>query len=80
MQDTIKKQVLDILQEINPYEDVDENTNLIEDGFLDSLTLVILVNELERIYHVKIPEKRMKPEMFETISQVSGLINELLDR
>lgn len=78
MRDKLRNQVLSILHEMNPYEEIDENTNLIEEGILDSLTLVILVNELEHAYCIKVPEKDLKPEIFESVAHIVSLMSELL--
>lgn len=70
----MKEIILGILQEINPYEDIDENTSLIKGEILDSLTLVLLINELENKLNVKIPENKLQPENFENVCQIVELI------
>lgn len=73
----MKEKILEILKEINPYEDIDEESRLIEDGILDSLTLVILISELETAFTVKIPEDKLQPELFENVTKIEELINGL---
>lgn len=73
----MKEKILEILKEINPYEDIDEESRLIEDGILDSLTLVILISELETVFTVKIPEDKLQPELFENVTKIEELINGL---
>ena len=72
------QRILDILREINPYEEIDETSRLIEDAILDSLTLVILINEIEGAFHIKVPEDRLQPEFFENVPKIVALINELV--
>lgn len=73
----MKEKILEILKEINPYEDIDKESRLIEDGILDSLTLVILISELETAFTVKIPEDKLQPELFENVTKIEELINGL---
>lgn len=73
----MSEEILNILREINPYEEIDENSQLIEDAILDSLTLVVLINEIESTFHIKIPEDKIQPEFFENVSKIISLINEL---
>lgn len=73
MENKIEK-IVEIIRELNPYDDFDENTNLIEEGIIDSLRLVILMGELEEVFEIKIPESEIKPENFETLTAISELI------
>lgn len=74
----MNERVLNILREINPYEDINEDTRLIEDAILDSMTLVILINEIELEFNIKIPDDRLQPEFFENVPKILELINELI--
>lgn len=73
----MKEIILSILQEINPYEDIDENTSLIKGEILDSLTLVLLINELENKLNIKIPEDKLQPETFESVCKIVELIEDI---
>ncbi|MBP3285042.1 MAG: acyl carrier protein [Clostridia bacterium] len=68
------EKIVEVIRELNPYDDFDENTNLIEEGIIDSLRLVILINELEDVFDTKIPEAEIKPENFETVTAIWKLI------
>lgn len=73
----MKEKILDILKEINPYEEIDETTRLIEDEILDSLTLVLLINELEAAFDIRVPDDRLQPECFENVPKIVALVREL---
>lgn len=66
--------ILEFIKEINPYEEVDETVDLIEEGILDSLTLMVLINEIEEEYNIKIPEEKLQPENFENVKKIVDLI------
>lgn len=74
----MSEKILEILREIEPYEEIDETSSLIEDGILDSLTLVVLISEIESAFQIKIPEEKLQPELFENVPKIVELINELM--
>ena len=74
----MSEKILEILREIEPYEEIDETSSLIEDGILDSLTLVVLISEIESAFQIKIPEDKLQPELFENVPKIVELINELM--
>lgn len=72
------EKIIEILRQINPYEEINEESQLIEDAILDSLTLVVLINEIERIFNIRIPEDKLQPEFFGNVSAIVTLIGELV--
>lgn len=71
------EKILQMIREINPFDDFDENTMLIEDGILDSLTLVLLIGQIEGEFSVKIPEDGLDPANFETVNKIAEFIQSL---
>lgn len=69
-----------ILEEINPYEEFDEDTELIESAMLDSLTIVFLVTQLEEKYNVTVDEKLILPENFTSIRKIADLLKQVLHK
>ena len=70
-------EIMNILQEIDPYEDFDVNTPLLEEGILDSLSLMYLINEIESLFHINIPLEQIVEENFETVTRIYEFINTL---
>lgn len=73
----MKEQILSILKEMNPYDEIMETSSLIDDGILDSLRLVLFIQALESHFHVQVPEEKLQPEQFENIPKIVRLIEEL---
>lgn len=69
----MKKEILEILQEINPLDEVNEDMNLLEE-FLDSMGLLLLINELEEKYEIKIPLSTLKLEDFQNVDSIIELV------
>ena len=54
-----------------------EKTDLFENGILDSLSLVLLINQIEGEMDVFIPEDVVKLENFATVEKMVALIESL---
>lgn len=74
-----KEKVLQILQEINPYVDITEESDLIGEEILDSTSILVLVTELEETYGIIIDEKLIVPERFASIGAITELIMSLIE-
>jgi acyl carrier protein len=68
---------MEILAELEPYEDIDSSTNLIESEILDSLSIVYLVTRLEDIYNITIDENKILPDNFKSVDRIIELLNEI---
>lgn len=75
--DNMQKKILELLEEINPYEEVKMETQLVEDGILDSMAIFEFVTLLEDAFDVEIPESAMTKENFATIGTVIALLQSL---
>lgn len=71
------KVIIEILKEINPYEDIEADTDLTAEGLLSSLNLMYLITELEEHYDFTIPEDKIKPEYFKSAREVAIMVAEL---
>ena len=58
--------ILNILKEINPNAQIDETTELIQSGILDSMSMVMFVSALCDTFHVDISLWDVTPENFST--------------
>ncbi len=65
----MQEKILAMLQEINPYVDIDETTQLLVE-ILDSMELLLLITQLEETYHIEIPLESIQAEDFETVSSI----------
>lgn len=73
----MKELIYSILSEICPFEEIEDSTKLLEDGILDSLTLVYLINEIEEKNDIFIPEEYVKPENFESVNRIIEFLDEI---
>ena len=57
-------------------KDFDENTNLIERGIVDSMSLVRLISFLEENYEMQVQDEDIVPENFSSLNKISSFIGE----
>ena len=70
----MKDKIVEILTELRPEFDFNEEVNFIEEGMLDSFDIVSLVDELETNFNVKIDGVDIIPENFSSIDNIEKLL------
>jgi len=71
------EKLLQILQEIRPDVDFENETALIDDGILDSFDVVSIISELDDAFDVQIRITELDPENFNSAESIWNLIQEL---
>ncbi len=57
-------------------KDFDENTNLIERGIVDSMSLVRLISFIEENCEIQVQDEDIVPENFSSLNKISSFIAE----
>lgn len=73
------EKIIEIIKGIRPAANIDENTRLLDEHIIDSLSMIQLVAELDDEFDVEIEAMDIIPENFETVSAISKLIERLED-
>lgn len=71
------EELLEILKEINPDVDYETCTTLVEDGYITSMQIVMLVGEINQEFGIAIPANKILPEYFNSAKTLYALIREL---
>lgn len=71
--------LLDLLKEILPKVDFENETALVDDGVISSLDVVSIISELNDNYDIDIPSEEISPENFNSAEAILDLVNRLLD-
>jgi acyl carrier protein len=71
--------LLEILEDIKPGIDFESEDALVDDGILDSLAIIRLVNEISDQFDVEIEVTDLVPENFNSAQAIMDLINRLED-
>ncbi|MCQ2479399.1 MAG: acyl carrier protein [Clostridia bacterium] len=75
----MKKQLMEILEELRPDVDFEAETALIDDGILSSMDIVAIVNETADAFDILIGVEHLIPENFNSVDGMIALIEELQD-
>lgn len=73
MTETMKK-IKGYIEEINQYIDIDIDTQLIDEGILDSLGIMVLINEIEEYYGIEILPNDIQSENFKSLVTIENLV------
>ncbi len=71
------EELLEILKEIKPEVDFENEENLIGDELLDSFDIISIVSAIDNEFDVKITAKDILPENFNSASALYELIQRL---
>ena len=69
--------LLEILQGIRPDVDFENETELIDDGILDSFDVVSIISEVDDAFGVQIRINELEPENFNSAEAIWTLIQKL---
>lgn len=69
--------LLEILKEIRPDVDFENETELIDDGILDSFDVVSIISEIDDAFGVQIRINELDPENFNSAEAIWSLIQKL---
>ena len=69
--------IIEILEELKPGVDYKNIDNLIDGRYLDSLTILSLVSELEEEFDIEIPTIEIIPNNFNLIEKINELVEKL---
>ncbi len=71
------EKLLEILEELEPDVDFENCENLVDGRYLDSLTILSLISEIEDAFDVQIPTVEIVPANFNSAKKIWALIERL---
>ena len=75
----MEQEILHILQEINPYMEIETGTKLLEEEILDSMEILLLISELEDKYQIQIPLESLQLEDFQDILSITEFVKKQIE-
>ena len=72
-------ELMEILQELRPDADFENETALITNGVLDSFDIVALVGELNDAFDIEIKPNNLIPDNFNSAKAMMAMIEQLQD-
>lgn len=74
---SMREELLQLLLTENPEIDFTTSNELVDDGILDSLTIVSLIGILSMEYGIDIPYEEIVPENFNSIDAMAAMVERL---
>ncbi len=71
----MREEILEVLNELNPNADFDNSSNYVEEGLLDSLQVLELIDILCDKYDIAIEPDDIDPDNFATVDTIMDLLN-----
>lgn len=71
---TIKKKIIEILEQLKQVQQLEKETELISNGFLDSFDVISLVDNIEKTFQVTINGAEVILDNFDNIDAIVNLI------
>lgn len=69
--------MLEILRELHPEVDFENETSLIQDSILDSMDMVSLIGEINDAFDVEVAFDDIEPENFDSVDAMVALVQRL---
>ena len=76
---TMREKIIEILNEICPGNDFENETAIIDDGIIDSLDIVAVISELMEEFDVQLGIGHLTPENFNSVDAIVELIENAQD-
>ena len=73
------EELMEILEELRPDVDFENETGLIDNGILDSFDIVSLVTALNDAYDIEIKPNNLVPENFNSRDAILAMVEQLQD-
>ena len=73
----MEERIIELLEDLNPEVDYATCTTLIDDRYLDSLSMVSLIADLEDTFDIGIPAVEVVVENFNSVEAIAALVERL---
>ena len=70
----MKQQIIEILTEIRPEFDFNQEVDFVQGGMLDSFDVIMLVNTLDERFGISIDGVDVLPENFSSVERIETLL------
>lgn len=72
-----KEQILAILKEVKPTKNLENVTDIIEGGYIDSFELMSLISNLNEAFHIEISLDDLVPDNFNSVDAIAQMVSRL---
>ena len=69
--------IIEIIKKLTECEELDRNTDLLEEEILDSLSFIELIETLNNEFNIEIQPTQVAPNTWKNVMNIANLVNEL---
>ena len=73
----IREQVISILSEVKPTNDLRDIKDIFEGGYIDSFELMFLISKLCEVFEIEIGVDEMSAENFNSVDAIAAMVERL---
>jgi acyl carrier protein len=73
-----KEQILAILKEVKPTKNLENVTDIIEGGYIDSFELMALISHLNENFGIEVSFEDLVPENFNSVDAMGQMVERLM--
>ena len=70
----MKNAVLEIIKDVTGLSEIDENADLIDDGILDSLAFIELINEIDDRLNIEIQPTQVPLDVWRSVDNIAEML------
>ena len=70
----IATKIRDIIIELQPYVEFDHNTNLLQEDVLDSVSILVLIQEMEELFGIIVDPEEITENNFKTLDNIVAMV------
>lgn len=71
----VNEKIKEIIMELQPYVEFDNTTNLLQEEVLDSVSILVLVQEMEDLFEITIAPEEITENNFKTLNDIVEMVN-----
>lgn len=75
----MRDEIIEILEDLNPEVDYDTCTTLVTERYINSLSMVALIPELEDAFDIEIPAVEIVAANFDSVDAMVALVERLVE-
>lgn len=75
---TTREQVLAILKEVKPTKNLENVTDIVEGGYIDSFELMSLISNLSDVFGIEVSVDELTPENFNNVESIALMVDRLV--
>ena len=75
----MKKKILELTKKVIDNKNINEKSKLLDEGWLDSLSTIVLIQEIEEKFKIEISQDYLNHDNFNSVNNISNLVQKIIN-